>query len=177
MLVPDYNNGYVIVQEGGAGGWGSNAIRDYWRRWHAGIGPDISGHKTELYWRLNSTPYPDSPNIGTYFTWTAPKPGYVRAGANFDMAFYYNTDKSKLPNEISFWAGIRYSPTQAVIFYEARYNSTVNWYKQGDLYPVSKGDVIAWGVDYKDNGVPAEYSIVFYPGKPVDVKTGDDVTN
>ena len=168
VLVPDYEKPRTIIAEHGSY---ANGVRNYYPRWHGGPGNDLSSHLDQQYWTLNpKTNYTD---IGTYFTYTIPQPGYIQIGANFDMNEYYNTDTSLLPNQISFRAGIRRSQFSVTEVFSFTTNKTTALYKSSDIIPVAKGDVIYWGTWRKGDGVPAEYGITFYSAKSVDAKTGD----
>lgn len=168
MLVPDYTKPQTIVGEGGSYG---NGVRNYYPRHHWGSGNDLSSHLDQQYWTLN--PKTSTTDIGTYFTYTIPRPGYIQVGANFDMNEYYNTDTSLLPNQISFRVGIRISPSHVTEVYSFTTQKTASLYKSSDIIPVAKGDVIYWGTWRKGDGIPAEYNITFYPAKSVDATTGD----
>ena len=164
VLVPDYNKPQNIVGEGGD----YNPNRNYYPR--SGSGKYLSSNWGEHYWTATSNIMYD---IGTYFTWKAPAPGYFAVYASFDLGEYYNTDKSLLPNTLSLRVGIRrgqYSATE-VFSFTTQKNTTL--YKASDIIPVAKGDIIYWGTWHKGDGVPAQYGITFYPAKPVDAKTGD----
>ena len=166
VLVPDYNKPQTIIAENGS------MSRNYYPRWHGGLAgdKDLSSHKDQQYWTTNTAGGLD---IGTYFTYTIPQPGYIQIGANFDMGWYYNTDTSLLPNQISFRAGVRRSQTNGTILFDVVIPKTSTFYKSSDILPVAKGDIVFWGTKFQTDGIPAEYSITFYPAKSVDAKTGD----
>ena len=163
-MVPDYANGWSFVGEAGDRSQRNYFPRDAW-------GKALVSYPNEKNWMMDG--YDAAVNVGDFFTWIVPKPGFIRASANFDMAWYWRTDTSLLPNEISFWVGIRNSSSSIVSIFETRHSKTEKFYASSQYVPVAKGDVICWGVDYKGNGIPAEYSIIFYPAKAVDRKTGD----
>lgn len=168
MLVPDYTKPQTIVAEGGSYG---NGVRNYYPRWSTGIANNLSAHLEQQYWTMN--PKTRGVDVGTYFTYTIPQPGYIQVDADFDMHEYYNTDTSLLPNKISFRAGIRRSQSSVTEVFSFTTQKANTLYKSSDIIPLAKGDVIYWGTWEKADGVPADYSITFYPAKSVDVKTGD----
>lgn len=166
VLVPDYTKPQTIVGENSSG-----ITRNYYPKRHYGPGNDLSSHLDQQYWTLNPTTLVT--DVGTYFTYTIPRPGYIQVYANFDMGWYYNTDTSLLPNQISFRAGIRRSQSSVTEVFSFTTPKTTSLYKSSDIIPVAKGDVIYWGTWRKENGVPANYGITFYPAKSIDATTGD----
>lgn len=169
MLVPDYTKPQIIISE-----QGDNNTRNYYpRKYYDGLAGDkyLSSHLDQQYY--TAIAFVHDIYIGTYFTYTIPRPGYIQVYANFDMGWYYNTDTSLLPNQISFRTGIRRSQTDGTEVFSFAIQKTATLYKSSDIIPVAKGDVIYWGTWHKEDGVPAEYCITFYPAKSVDATTGD----
>lgn len=169
MLVPDYTKPQYIIYEGA-----SDGIRNYYpRKYYDGLAGDkyLSSHLDQQYY--TAIAFVHDIYVGTYFTYTISRPGYIQVIANFDMGWYYNTDTSLLPNQISFQAGIRRSQFSATNIFNFVTPKTSKMYKTSDIIPVAKGDVIYWGTWHEEDGVPANYIITFYPAKSVDAKTGD----